>query len=87
MYSYGDRMRAVALYIKLGKLVRATLHLLGYTTKNSLKEWCREFQAHQELKVEDARGVPKYTEEQQRTAVNHFYDSVRCISTTVRALG
>lgn len=37
MYSYADRIRAVALYIKLGLRVRATIRQLGYPTKNALK--------------------------------------------------
>ncbi len=36
MYSYEDRIRAVKLYIKLGKRLRATIRQLGYPTKNSL---------------------------------------------------
>jgi putative transposase len=87
MYSYEDRMRAAALYIKLGKRVRATLHVLGCPSKNSLNGWCRELEAHQELKVKYVPIKPKYTEEQQHTAVNHFFDNGRCISTTIRALG
>lgn len=39
MYSYEDRIRAVELYIKLGKRVRPTIRQLGYPTKNSLKGW------------------------------------------------
>ncbi len=42
MYSYEDRMRAVKLYIKLGKRIRATIVQLGYPTKNALKNWYRE---------------------------------------------
>jgi len=42
MYSYEDRIRAVELYIKLGKRVRATIRQLGYPTKNALKGWHRE---------------------------------------------
>lgn len=37
MYSYEDRIRAVTLYIKLGKRFGATIQQLGYATKNSLK--------------------------------------------------
>ena len=37
MYSYEDRVRAVELFIKLGKRVRPTIRQLGYPTKNSLK--------------------------------------------------
>ncbi|WP_181013894.1 hypothetical protein [Agrobacterium rosae] len=43
MYSYEDRMRAVQLYIKLGKRANATIRQLGYPTKNALKHWYREF--------------------------------------------
>ena len=32
MYSYEDRIRAVELYIKLGKRVRATIRQLGYSS-------------------------------------------------------
>ena len=49
MYSYEDRIRAVKLYIKLGKRVGATLRQLGYPTKDALKSWHREFEPHQDL--------------------------------------
>ena len=54
MYSYKDRIRAVELYIKLGKRVRATIRQLGYPTKNALKGWYREF----ELRLDLAADVP-----------------------------
>jgi len=44
MYSYEDRIRAVRLYIKLGKRLAATIRRLGYPTKNSLKSWHREYE-------------------------------------------
>ena len=37
MYSYEERLRAVKLYIKLGKRVLATIRESGYPTKNALK--------------------------------------------------
>jgi hypothetical protein len=36
MYSYEDRIRAVELYIKLGKRVRPTIRQLGYPTRCSV---------------------------------------------------
>jgi len=33
MYSYEDKIRAVELYIKLGKRVKAAIRQLGYPTK------------------------------------------------------
>lgn len=35
MYSYEDRLRAVRLYIKLGKRIGLTIRQLGYPTKNA----------------------------------------------------
>ena len=51
MYSYEDRIRAVKLYIKLGKRNRATIRQLGYPTKNALKSWHREYADSCDLQV------------------------------------
>ena len=44
MYSYEDRIRAVKLFIKLGKRTGLTIRQLGYPTKNSLKNWHLEYE-------------------------------------------
>ncbi len=49
MHSYEDRIRAVKLYIKLGKQTGATIRLLGYPTKHSLKSWHAEYERCLEL--------------------------------------
>lgn len=49
MYSYEDRIRAVELYIKLGKRTSPTIRQLGYPTKNALKGWYREYQQRLDL--------------------------------------
>jgi putative transposase len=49
MYSYEKRLRAVRLYIKLGRRVGLTIRQLGYPTKNALKRWCREYEHRQDL--------------------------------------
>jgi hypothetical protein len=51
MYSYEERMRAVELYIKLGKRLGATIRELGYPTKNALKGWHREYERRQDLQI------------------------------------
>ena len=42
MYSYEDRLGAVALYIKLGWCAKFMTCKLGNPSKNALKIWCRE---------------------------------------------
>jgi putative transposase len=86
MYSYEDKVRAVEIYIKLGKRVRATIRQLGYPTKNALKGWYREHERRGDL----AKGYhrePKYSTAQQQAAVDHFFHHGRCIEFTRKALG
>ena len=87
MYSYEDRIRAVELYIKLGKRVRATIRQLGYPTKNALKGWHREYEQRLDLPVGYAGRVPKYSQAQKEAAVEHYIAHDRCIAATMRALG
>ena len=87
MYSYEERIRAVKLYIKLGKRLSATLRKLGYPTKNSLISWYRVYELEQDLQVSYSRTSGKYSAEQKQIAVQHYLDHDQCISTTLRALG
>ena len=69
MYSYEERIRAVKLYIKLGKRTGPTIRQLGYPTKNSLKDWYREYERDRDLQVVYTRSRLKYTAEQIQVAV------------------
>ena len=55
MYSHDERLRAVELYLKLGKRTGATIRQLGYPTKNSLRDWYQEFLERSDLHVAYAR--------------------------------
>jgi putative transposase len=85
MYSYEARVRAVRLYIKLGKRVAATIRQLGYPTKNSLKSWHREYEERLGLPTGYVR-LPKYSQAQKELAVEHYVEHGRCISASIRAL-
>ena len=87
MYSYEDRIRAVELYIKLGKRIKATIRQLGYPTKNALRGWYREYEQRLDLPAGCAVRAPKYTQAQKEAAVEHYVTHGRCISATMRALG
>ena len=87
MYSYADRIRAVQLYLKLGKRVGATIRQLGYPTKKSLKSWHREYEQRRDLRAGYARSKQVYSAEQKRLAVDHYLRHDRCVAATLRALG
>src|ERR1700750_261753 len=87
MYSYEDRLRAVRLYLKLGKRIGATIRQLGYPTKNSLKSWHREYERCHGLPAGYVRSRPRYSTEQKEAAVDHYLSHDRCAAATLRALG
>ncbi len=87
MYSYEDRIRAVRLYIKLGKRASATVLQLGYPTKNALKSWHHEYEQGHDLQAGYVRSRPKYSNEQKSVAVEHYLDHDRCLAGTSKALG
>ena len=87
MYSYEDRIRAVELYIKLGKRTGTTIRQLGYPTKNALKSWHEEYERRLDLSSDYVRSKPKYSQIQKTQAVEHYAAHGRCIASTVKALG
>jgi transposase-like protein len=87
MYSYADRLRAVELYIRLGKRLKATIRQLGYPTKNALRGWYREYVENHDLRVQAVARAPKFSEAQKQAALEHHRTHDRCISSTMRALG
>lgn len=87
MYSYEDRMRAVKLYIKLGKRIATTIRQLGYPTKNALKGWHQDYQRRPDLPAGYVRSKPMYSPAQKMLAVEHYLDHGRCMAATIRALG
>ena len=86
MFSYEDRLRAVRLYIKLGKRVGLTIRQLGYPTENALKSWHREYEKRHDLHAGYAR-QPMYSQAQRDRAVVHYLDHGRCIEATIKSLG
>ena len=72
MYSYKDRIRAVELYIKLGKPTNPTIRQLGCPTKNALKGWYREYQQRLDLPVAYARREPTFSQVQKAAAIEHY---------------
>ena len=86
MYSYEDKIRAVELYIRLGKRVKATIRQLGYPTKNALKGWYREQKRRGDL-AKGYHRAPRYSTVQQQAALDHFLHHGCCIDFTRKALG
>lgn len=87
MYSYEERLRAVELYLKYGRRIKATIRELGYPTKNSLKAWCEEFEERRDVQEGYVRSKPKYSEAQRNAAIEHYVNHGRCFAFTLKVLG
>ncbi len=59
MYSYSDRLRAVELYIRLGKRLNATIRQLEYPTKNARRGWYRKYLENLYLRMQPVARAPK----------------------------
>jgi putative transposase len=86
MFSYEDRLRAVQLYIKLGKRFGLNIGQLGYPTKNALRTWYREYEQRQDVPAGYLRR-PRYSPAGKHRAVEHYLEYGRCIAVTIKALG
>lgn len=86
MFSYEDRLRAVQLYIKLGKRIGMTIRHLGCPTKNALLIWHREYEQCLDLPAGCVRQL-RYSPAHKELAVGHYLEHGRCIAATIRALG
>ena len=81
MYSYEDRLRAVRLYINLGKRVGSAIRQLGYPTKNSLKSWHGKYEQGFDLPAGYLR-QPRYSQVQKARAVEHYLENGSCVAAT-----
>lgn len=86
MYSYADRLRAMQLYVKLGKRIGLTIRQLGYPTKNALKTWYREYEQSHELRA-GYRRPAKFSQAEKELAVEHYLAHGQSIAATIKALG
>jgi transposase InsO family protein/transposase-like protein len=87
MYSYEDRIRAVKLYLKLGKRLTATVRQLGYPTTKSLERWYHTYQRYLDLPRERICLRPRYSAEQKTAATDHYLSHGQCLAATTKALG
>ena len=88
MYSYEDRIRAVKLYLKLGKRLTATVRQLGYPTTKSLERWYHEYERCLDLPTKKRICLsPRYSAEQKKRATDHYMSHGQCLAATTKALG
>ena len=86
MFSHKERLRAIQLFLKYDCSYAATIRELGYPSIGALRKWYKEYLESGELHQEH-RKKSKYSEEQKRIAVNHYFEYGQCYARTIRMLG
>jgi len=86
MFSHEERVKAIQLFLKYDCSYAATIHELGYPSVGALRKWYKEYLISGELHS-DYRKKSKYSEEQKRIAVNHYFEYGQCYARTIRLLG
>lgn len=86
MYSREEKLKAVELFIKYDKSPASVIRELGYPRRATLYAWYEEYLANG-CRMPSTCAHRRYTEDQKRGAVDHFFEHGRCLARTMRALG
>lgn len=86
MYSREEKLKAVELFIKYDKSPASVIRELGYPCRATLYAWYEEYLANG-CRMPSTSAHRRYTEDQKRAAVDHFFEHGRCLARTMRALG
>lgn len=84
MHPYEDRIRAVALHIRLGKRLSATIHQVVCPAKK-LPSLAGTISSSRARASESCThlSVQKHSDQQKRVAAKHCLDHDRCIASTM----
>jgi transposase-like protein len=86
MFSHEEFVKAIQLFSKYDCSYAVTIRKLGYPSVGALRQWYKEYLLSGDLHQEH-RKTSKYSEEQKRIAVNHYFEYVQCYARTIRILG
>lgn len=86
MYSREEKLKAVELFIRYDKSPASVIREIGYPCRATLYAWHEEHLANG-CDMPSVNNYRRYTEEQRRAAVDHFFEHGQCLARTIRALG
>lgn len=86
MYSREEKLKAVELFIRYDKSPASVIREIGYPCRATLYAWHEEYLANG-CDMPSVNNYRRYTEEQRRAAVDHFFEHGQCLARTIRALG
>ncbi|MFD2821623.1 MULTISPECIES: IS3 family transposase [Alteromonadaceae] len=86
MYSYKERIKAVELYIKLGRKASVAVRMLGYPSKKYLRQWVLIYDETGDL-PKNFKRKPTYTTAQKQAVIDHYLNNGQCFTHTQKVMG
>jgi transposase-like protein len=86
MYSYKERIKAVELYIKLGRRASVGVRMLGYASKKYLRQWVLIYDETVAL-PKNVKRKPTFTSAQKQAVIEHYLNNGQCFTHTQKVLG
>lgn len=86
MYSREEKLRAVELFVRYDLSPASVIRELGYPARATLYAWYDEYLEHDGDIPQPSRHR-RYSDEQKREAVDHFFEHGQCLARTMRAIG
>ncbi len=87
MYSAEQRKLAIDTYIKFDLSAADTVAELGYSTRQSIRAWYKDYLEHGEVRPPKRQREPKFTLEIRRAAVGYYLAHGRSLARTMRRMG
>ena len=79
MYSYKERIKAVELYIELGRRASVAVRMLGYPSKKYLRQWVLIYDETGDL-PKNVNRKPMFTSAQKQIMIDHYLNNGQCFT-------
>lgn len=88
MYSRKQKQTAIETYFKIGENLRATIRILGYpNSRETLSNWIKDYRVTGAISKGYRSRKPRFSEEQMKAAVKHYFEHGCNIQNTIKRLG
>jgi transposase-like protein len=84
MYTQEELLKAIELYIKTNRSIKAVISTLGYPSPNMLRNWYR---SHLRGEESQQKRTSKYSEEYKQSVIDSYYENGEDISLTAKQNG
>lgn len=87
MYSAEQRMKAIETFVRFDRSAADTVAELGYPSRQTLRNWWKEYRLSGDESLERKRRKSKYSDEEKRRAVDYYLEHGKSLARTTRAMG